>query len=465
MEPTYFSLSLRKFTGLLFAGLVTLVLSGVSYAESKSSTNKEAPAENKVSPQAMPFSPQDKLDAIRQGLVEASLDTPTKVQTTTWIDANGSLRESSSFKNGMKVRGVKVVSYDRDEAGQPKAQLQIVSTQQVLSEPSPQLLQGVMQKLGTLFSMGVAQLKKGWSSNSTSSAIPDEVVSNNSSQCEVSKSNSQLRHLIQFEIAMDRHVQPVFAQAFRPMMQKSWLAANSSSNSNWKMVPAMESPSMSSRMTAYENALISSASGNVPWVAKIHVRTDLLPAPGLAGHSGVMGPNMMATLSLEVNPKENVGLTYQESKVLELQVENRPWQPARLNLASEQALQHQVELWGQKLAQWLTCEEVKPLVTAINQQFISINAGSMAGIKRGDEWLIADPKNFPSQLLGKEGAPQTLLAKVQAVYPYDSKLILSAGPSNAVQVNWRAWPADTVVNPSATVADSATPSGKSVTTR
>ena len=48
-----------------------------------------------------PLSPQERLDAIRQSLVEASLQTPTKVMTTSWIDATGSLRESSSFKNGM----------------------------------------------------------------------------------------------------------------------------------------------------------------------------------------------------------------------------------------------------------------------------------------------------------------------------------------------------------------------------
>ena len=42
-----------------------------------------------------PLSAQERLDAIRQSLVEASLQTPTKVLTTSWIDANGSLRESS----------------------------------------------------------------------------------------------------------------------------------------------------------------------------------------------------------------------------------------------------------------------------------------------------------------------------------------------------------------------------------
>jgi hypothetical protein len=71
-----------------------------------------------------PLSAQERLDAIRQSLVEATLQTPTRVATTSWIDAQGSLRESSSFKNGMVVRGVRVLAYGRDETGQAKARVQ-----------------------------------------------------------------------------------------------------------------------------------------------------------------------------------------------------------------------------------------------------------------------------------------------------------------------------------------------------
>lgn len=125
MKSAGLSLRTSSATWAGLAGVALAVTSGLSYAQVKPSEAKQLAAETKSSAQPAAFSPQDKLDAIRQGLVEASLDSPTRVQTTTWIDANGSLRESSSFKNGMKVRGVKVLAYERDEAGQPKAQLQI----------------------------------------------------------------------------------------------------------------------------------------------------------------------------------------------------------------------------------------------------------------------------------------------------------------------------------------------------
>ena len=55
------------------------------------------------------LSPEEKLAAIRKGLVQAALDGPTQVSATQWIDGNGALQELSAFRSGMKVRGVRVL--------------------------------------------------------------------------------------------------------------------------------------------------------------------------------------------------------------------------------------------------------------------------------------------------------------------------------------------------------------------
>jgi hypothetical protein len=85
------------------------------------------------------------------------------------------------------------------------------------------------------------------------------------------------------------------------------------------------------------------------------------------------------------------------------------------------------------------------MVTAVNGQQVENNAGSLSGVRKGDEWLVANPARFPAELMSKEGAPQTLLATVQSVLPHSSKLLLLAGPAQAVQANWRAWPTDTLI--------------------
>jgi hypothetical protein len=83
-----------------------------------------------------------------------------------------------------------------------------------------------------------------------------------------------------------------------------------------------------------------------------------------------------------------------------------------------------------------------------------MNAGVLSGVRKGDEWLLANPSHFPVELLGKEGAPQTLLAKVQAVTPHTAQLIVLAGPVQAVQADWRAWPTVTLIKESSSASAS-----------
>ena len=100
-----------KFSGLMpklarSLGLVSLCVVSAMAAEPKA------------------LSADEKLAAIRQGLLEAALEGPTQVQATQWIDDKGALRETSSYRNGMQVRGVRVLGYTQDATGKPNATLQ-----------------------------------------------------------------------------------------------------------------------------------------------------------------------------------------------------------------------------------------------------------------------------------------------------------------------------------------------------
>ena len=46
-----------------------------------------------------PPNPQERLEAIRMSLIEATLQTPTTVRGMSWIDSRGALHELSVFKN------------------------------------------------------------------------------------------------------------------------------------------------------------------------------------------------------------------------------------------------------------------------------------------------------------------------------------------------------------------------------
>jgi hypothetical protein len=142
---------------------------------------------------------------------------------------------------------------------------------------------------------------------------------------------------------------------------------------------------------------------------------------------------------------EGQGDKFEESATLQIEVDRPAWSAPRVSTASMGLVQEQLQTWRAAAEQWLSCQAINPSVTAVYSQQVQINAGALAGVRKGDEWLVANPARFPAELLGKDGAPQTLLAKVQAVTPYNAQLVVLAGPAQAAQADWRAWPTDTLI--------------------
>lgn len=388
------------------------------------------------------LSPQDRLDAIRQSLIEASLETPTRVQTTTWIDSQGSLRESSSFKNGMEVRGVRVVSYDRDETGQPKARLQYPSAtlEQPLQRPEGNLIKGALNKINKAFNKA---------SEFAKDMAPKPFVDVAAAPLCHAKAGGKLRHVTSLNLQTDPGTNSVFLSAFFPLIQSFWIGNASTMNTPnamnvWQMVHNLPAASMSKTLTSYERALISNRPDNLPWSASLHVRTEQLEAAGWSGIRGEKGNNLIAHLNLEVTGAEGQNVGFEVSASIPLVIETAEWSAPKINLTSMASLQKELQIMRSNAEEWLACQPINPVITAVYSQQVEINAGALAGVKKGDEWLLANPARFPSELLSKEGAPQTLLARVQSVTPFNSQLVILAGPAQSAQTDWRAWPTESL---------------------
>jgi hypothetical protein len=72
---------------------------------------------------AAELTPEQRLQAIRQALVEAAMKSNTRVSATSWMDTNGALREYNRFSSEIKVRELQVTRYGRDEAQEPQAEV------------------------------------------------------------------------------------------------------------------------------------------------------------------------------------------------------------------------------------------------------------------------------------------------------------------------------------------------------
>ena len=80
---------------------------------------------------AAELNPEQRLQAIRQALVEAAMKSNTRVSATSWMDTNGALRELNRFSSEIKVRDLQVTRYGRDEAQEPEAEVVAVATEPV----------------------------------------------------------------------------------------------------------------------------------------------------------------------------------------------------------------------------------------------------------------------------------------------------------------------------------------------
>jgi hypothetical protein len=391
-----------------------------------------------------PLTAQERLDAIRQSLVDASLKTPTRVSTTTWVDRQGSLRENSTFKNSLEVTGVHVVGFERDETGTAKARLQIPNgNYQKLAAGQPQQepvketgFKGAVQKFNRLMTKA-ADYAKELSPHGNTAQAP---------QCQ-SPVATRLNHVMGLSLDIDPTANSVLLQSFLPQLQTQWIDQSTASGQarTWRAVNNLPEASMSKTMSSYERALIGNRPQKFPWEAVLKIRTEALSASGLEGLMGLSGNNLVLKLDFQIVGTESQSEKFEESVSLAINVDRPAWSAPKLTSDSLASIQEQLQTWRATAEQWLACQSINPSVTAVYPQQVQINAGAAAGVRKGDEWLVASPARFPAELMGKEGAPQTLLAQVQSVTPYNSQLVILAGPAQAAQPEWRAWPTDTLI--------------------
>jgi len=359
-----------------------------------------------------PLSAQERLDAIRMSLVEASLQSATQVTSVTWVDSRGGLHELSSFKNRMQFQGVNVVGFDRDVAGQPKAQL----------------------KLGHQAQGHLAGVETG-----PKPAGGDPLAQEGA--------ETTLKHVVRFTLSMQPGIHPVIETHMPLLLRERWLQESAQPKQQiWRWVPDLAKPLLSEQLSPYERVLLSHLPRELPWHATLSLRTRTVYAATIGAwqQGAPNGIELTMKLSLRATDGRLAPLEAQAQLLLDLDLPQ--WGRPTLSNDSKAAVLEQLRQWQRVMHQWLRREAVRPEVTAMDLPRVRINAGSVAGVRPGDEWLLADPNTFPSRLLAAEGASQTLLARVETVSQHESVLSVLAGPAQAAATQWRAWPVQLLVN-------------------
>lgn len=369
---------------------------------------------------AQTLSPEEKLAAIRKSLVQAALEGPTQVSATQWIDGNGALQELSSFRSGMKVRGVRVLAYGADAQGEPTAKLQWQSSEGTDPAGNSKTAAACKTPLA-----GRLQHVLGW---------------NWSTQVSASADNAPVLDALQASVL-------------------ARLQQAGASNAQWRLVERARSEGRSS----YQQALLGSSQDDLPWQLQFQLVTvapkaadgpvspsPLTAAEARAGRtdtqpaaSAAQAPaGLRVQLRMTLTARNQLKPALQSSASLVLSATDNNWASPGLSPAAQEEVTRQVQAWSQALQGHLACQAVVADVTQAASAQVRINAGSAAGVRVGDEWVLAHQQGAVQRALEPGASGQTVLAKVQSVGEYYAQLRPVAGAAQNVQNTWTAWSAE-----------------------
>ena len=362
------------------------------------------------------LSAEERLAAVRQSLLQAALEAPTKVVSTSWIDEQGVLREMNSFRNGMQVRGVRIVSYERDAKGQPNADVQ-------------------------------------WDKVADAADKAPAVCS---------PPSERFKHLVTLQWDLPANLpadERWMLESLRAQVGER-LRASASAGGQWRLRDKLPEPE-----GTYARALLGDANPAATWNATIRLMqvppvvaqapskpsTDpnavAVRVPGwFSGSSSPQlywdsAPRLSVRLEMVLQERGAIRPAFARTLHIDLLSEQVGFGPVQLSEATRVALAPQLNYLADSVGTVLACRAFNPQVTLADGPQFQIDAGAASGIQVGDEWVLVNSQQIPQRSLDAGVIAQTVLTRVSSVSEGSARLQWLAGPQKAVQTQWRAWPA------------------------
>ena len=362
------------------------------------------------------LSAEERLAAVRQSLLQAALEAPTKVVSTSWIDEQGVLREMNSFRNGMQVRGVRIVSYERDAKGQPNADVQ-------------------------------------WDKVADAADKAPAVCP---------PPSERFKHLVTLQWDLPANLpadERWMLESLRAQVGER-LRASASAGGQWRLRDKLPEPE-----GTYARALLGDANPAATWNATIRLMqvppvvaqapskpsTDpnavAVRVPGwFSGSSSPQlywdsAPRLSVRLEMVLQERGAIRPAFARTLHIDLLSEQVGFGPVQLSEATRVALAPQLNYLADSVGTVLACRAFNPQVTLADGPQFQIDAGAASGIQVGDEWVLVNSQQIPQRSLDAGVIAQTVLARVSSVSEGSARLQWLAGPQKAVQTQWRAWPA------------------------
>lgn len=328
---------------------------------------------------AAELKPEERLQAIRQAMVDAAMKSHTLVSSSSWMDSKGALRELNRFSSEIKLRDLQVAEYSRDLNNQPQARLANAQVEKVTPA------------------------------------------------CRAPQAKAPLRHVM--SLGLD--ISPEFIQAQRYEAQQVGRFARA------KLLQLAPQASHLQLMTevvhgrAYERAMHGHGEEQVAW----HLQLSLVPANYYTteGKSAYALRWLAKSVSAPHTPLQGevvLGITPPGLVIGTPKMDNDLMRNIHTQVAS----------MLQRMDQTLACDPPTLVVQTNDQGHYTLRAGATAGLRVGDTLVLSDPRVLPQHALEVGALDGAVLAEVKSVSAYRSELKWVAGKAPKNQAGWVAWP-------------------------
>ncbi len=341
------------------------------------------------------------LAAIRQAILQATIDRPTRVLSSAWIDDKGALHESAHFQSEAQVRGVRVLSYLQDD-----------------QEAAPQVSAEV--------------LPWGWREARTQAT-----------ECKAPP--RPWRQPLMLQTRLDHGfsgAQQFASQSLLQVASQAWTQQMHDSQ-RWRVQLKAAPPD-----SAYMRALTGPSDSPTGWTAEVVLKPHATEA-GFSIRQAWHAINQSETewrwtLSFTLGERHTshgpIEPRWQIEHAITVDPQTVAQNPSAWIHRLKQQIQQQMQTWVKQLDKRSECEPVQFHVRRNGPDGLQLQAGFESGLRTGDRVLLMNPSHIPSQIL-EPGATQHLaLAQVIKVGTDRIELQQLAGPALAVQGHWMALP-------------------------
>lgn len=341
------------------------------------------------------------LAAIRQAILDATLDRPTRVVSTAWVDDKGALHESAHFHSEAQVRGVRVLSYVQGDEPVTQVSAEVLpwgwkpvgADQSCKAPPRPwRLPLGVQVVMPEGFSgpqlfasqtlVGLAQ--QAWSLNMQ---VSQRWRTHNVTQVAPQLDNAYMRALTGQTEERSGWMAEISLQPHAPAEARSWT----------------------------DRLSLNQSAPPLRWTLSLRLGQKLSPASRLVPQWQIEQIISVAPLALSHSPTA--------------------WAQQMQGL-----LQERMRQWVAQLDKQTECEPVQFHVRRQGTQSLELQAGFDSGLRPGDRVLLMDPAHVPARMLEPGVAQHLALAQVVKVGPHRTELQQLAGPALASHGAWMALP-------------------------